>query len=109
MWHADGYAKLVEYGIIIHGCIDGLSRYVIYMKASGNNKSVTVSRLMRDSFYRYGVPSHLRVDKGVENRKAAVMMDFLRGDVVKPVIVGSSCHNQRQGKQLLLLTYSTYL
>jgi len=100
MWHVDGHAKLSEYGIIIHGCIDGFSRYVVFMKASGNNKSVTVSRLMRDAFYTYGVPAHLRMDKGVENRKAAILMELLRGSEVKSaVIVGSSTSNQKIERQ----------
>ena len=108
LWHADGHAKLVQYGIIIHGCIDGFSRYLIYLKASPNNKSVTVSRLMRDAVFEHGVPAHLRVDMGVENRKSAISMHLLRNDVAKPVIVGSSVHNQRQGKKLFFFALNLY-
>lgn len=98
MWHLDGHAKLIEYGIIIHGCIDGYSRHIMFMRASCNNKAITVSRLMRDAFYRYGVPAHLRMDKGVENRKAAVLMELLRGnEIISAVIVGSSHSNQKIG------------
>ena len=98
MWHLDGHAKLSEYGIIIHGCIDGFSRYILFMKASCNNKAVTVSRLMRDAFCCYGVPAHLRMDKGVENRKAAILMELLRGfEIISAVIIGSSHSNQKIG------------
>jgi hypothetical protein len=33
VWHIDGYDKLSRYGIKIHGCIDGFSRQIIWLKA----------------------------------------------------------------------------
>jgi hypothetical protein len=32
--HLDGYYKLKSYGIPIHGCIDGFSRKIIWLKVS---------------------------------------------------------------------------
>ena len=32
IWHIDGYDKLKPYGFPIHGCIDGFSRKIIWMK-----------------------------------------------------------------------------
>ncbi len=90
---------------MIHGCIDGFSRKVIFMEASANNKAVTVSKKMRYAFLQYGVPAHLRIDRGVENRKVAVMMHLLRNDVHKPVIIGSSTRNQRIGKRIYSFHY----
>ncbi len=35
IWHIDGYDKLKPYGFPIHGCIDGFSRYIIWLKVCG--------------------------------------------------------------------------
>lgn len=31
LWHHDGHHKLIRYGLITHGCVDGFSRTVIYL------------------------------------------------------------------------------
>ena len=33
-WHANGYDKLTPYGFPIHGCIDGFSRKMLWIKVS---------------------------------------------------------------------------
>ncbi|KAL7870469.1 hypothetical protein SRHO_G00079660, partial [Serrasalmus rhombeus] len=33
LWHMGGYDKLKPYGIAINGCIDGFSRYVLWLEA----------------------------------------------------------------------------
>ena len=33
MWHIDGYDKLKTFGFAIHGCMDGYSRKIIWLKA----------------------------------------------------------------------------
>ena len=33
-WHADGYDKLKPYGFLIHGCIDGYSRQILWLKVT---------------------------------------------------------------------------
>ncbi len=38
VWHVDGYDKLKHYGVFIHGCIDGFSRQIIWLKAAYTNK-----------------------------------------------------------------------
>jgi len=87
------YHKLNPYGIVIHGAVDGLSRFIVFMYASTNNKSKTVARLFHDAVYKYGCPAHMRMDKGGENIKVATMMTFMRQDVHRPVILGTSPHN----------------
>jgi len=67
MWHADENMKLVHYGIVIHGCIDGFSRTITYLACNTNNRSVTVGRLFYQAIVRFGFPSHVRTDKGMEN------------------------------------------
>lgn len=32
VWHMDGFDKLKPYGIAVHGCIDGYSRKVLWLK-----------------------------------------------------------------------------
>lgn len=38
LWHLDAYDKLKPYGICIHGCIDGFSRHIMWLKAGTVNK-----------------------------------------------------------------------
>ena len=33
-WHADGYGKLKPYGFPIHGCIDGYSSRILWLKVT---------------------------------------------------------------------------
>ena len=33
-WHTDGYDKLKPYGLPKHGCIDGFSRKILWLKVS---------------------------------------------------------------------------
>ena len=42
LWHIDGNHKLRRYNLTIHGCIDGFSRRIIYLKCCDNNKATTV-------------------------------------------------------------------
>ena len=37
LWHMDSYDKLKPYGIAINGCIDGYSRYILWMEAYTTN------------------------------------------------------------------------
>lgn len=42
IWHVDGYDKLKPYGLPIHGCIDGFSRRIVWLKVcKSNNDPVT--------------------------------------------------------------------
>ena len=39
-WHIDGNHKLIKWGIVIHGCVDGgCTRTIIYLAARDNNFS----------------------------------------------------------------------
>ena len=38
MWHADQYDKLRHYGFGIHGCVDGFSRRVMWLRVYSTNR-----------------------------------------------------------------------
>ena len=88
---------MCRWRIIIHGCIDGNSRMVIYLSCSSNNRSETVLRLFQEAVARLGLPSRVRCDQGVENRAVSMYLltHPLRGPDRGSVLVGRSVHNQR--------------
>lgn len=45
LWHMDGHHKLIRWGIVIHGCVDGYSRMVQYIYTE-------YSIIILTSFYR---------------------------------------------------------
>ena len=42
LWHIDGHHKLIRWGIVIHGGIDGFSRLITFLRAATNNRAETV-------------------------------------------------------------------
>ena len=78
---------------MVHGCIDGYSRRIIYLKAVDNNRADTVLELFRDAVDRLGLPSRVRADRGGENVGVAQLEHPLRGP--GRGISGRSVHNQR--------------
>ncbi|XP_069131960.1 uncharacterized protein [Argopecten irradians] len=94
LWHIDGHMRLVRWGIATHGCIDGFSRLIIYLRAGTNNKSATVLRLVVDGVLEYGLPSRIRADKGGENVQVALFMNLMR-EGENGCLTGHSQHNQR--------------
>jgi hypothetical protein len=97
LWHLDGHHKLIWWGFVIHGFIDGYCRtvntlslslatlsliallQVTGLRASTNNKVSTVLEVFLDAVQAYGTPSRVRGDRGGENTKVSVWMILHRG------------------------------
>ncbi len=67
LWHVDGNHKMIRWRLVIHGCIDGFSRVVTFLKCSSHNRSETVLESFVKATHQYGVPSRVRSDQGGEN------------------------------------------
>ena len=97
VWHIDGHHSLIRWKFVIHGCIDGKSRKVMYLNASNNNLAATNLALFHHAIAenRGLWPSRVRVDYGVENVLICDAMVEVRGENRGSFIAGSSHRNQR--------------
>ena len=81
--------------MVIHGCIDGYSRTIIYLHCANNNLASTAMRLFEAAVHVYGLPSRVRGDRGGENVDIADFMIARRGEGRGSFLCGRSVHNQR--------------
>ena len=79
-WHIDGYDKISPYGIGIHGCIDGFSRYIIWLEACSTNSDpkVIAGYYLKSVEEQVACPVIVRADRGTENGHVAIMQTLLR-------------------------------
>ena len=95
IWHIDGNHKLIRWRLVVHHGIDGFSRLVVFANCSDNNRSETVLPPYQEGIRKYGRPYRVRTDHGGENVLIWRDMVAAWGEEAKPVLVGSSVHNQR--------------
>ena len=95
LWHIDSNHKLIQWKFVVHGCIDGNSRAIIYLKCRTNNLAATALQFFIEGTEKFGVPSRVRADHGVENVDIARFMITTRGTDRGSFITGASIHNQR--------------
>ena len=97
LWHIDGHHSLIRWKFVIHGCIDGKSRKIMFLRCNTNNLASTVLHLFLSSINEIGGywPSRIRVDYGVENVLICDTMVERRGEGRGSFIAGPSTHNQR--------------
>ncbi|KAF5367259.1 hypothetical protein D9757_011704 [Collybiopsis confluens] len=95
LWHVDGHHKLILWGIVIHGIIDGYCRTITGLRASTNNRASTVLEVFVDAIDVFGHPSRMRGDRGRENKAIAIYMILRNGLNRGSFIWGSSTHNTR--------------
>ena len=95
LWHIDSPHKLIRYRFVVHVCVDGYSRLIIYVHCANNNEADTVLELFLDGISEYGLPTRVRSDHGLENVGVArYMLENGRAGTTS-MITGSSVHNCR--------------
>ena len=82
-WHTDGYDKLKPYGFPIHGCIDGFSRRILWLKVtrSNSNPRVTATFYINVLKELKLAPRAIISDCGTENVLIAAIQSKLFNDV----------------------------
>lgn len=91
----DGHHKLIRYGMITHGCIDGFTRAITWLCVANDNIATTPLRCFHQAIQVLGVPSRMRGDYGGENVLVADAMIDLRGGNRGSFLCGSSRFNTR--------------
>ena len=81
--------------MITFGSIDGFSRLPVVLVCLDNNKANTLLEHFKAAVLKYGLPSRVRSDKGLENVSIADYMIGMRGSGRGSMITGKSTHNQR--------------
>ncbi|KAK7020914.1 hypothetical protein R3P38DRAFT_3197407 [Favolaschia claudopus] len=89
LWHCDGHHKLILWGFVIHGFVDGYCRTITGMRAS--NRASTVLDVFKEAI----APYRVRGDRGGENVKVSVWMILHRGPNRASLMWRSSTHNTR--------------
>ena len=101
----NGYDKLKRFGICIHGCIDGHSREIIWLRIraykTNNDPKIIAGYFMEAVVSQGDSPSVIRGDLSTENGHVEATQRYLRrhhsdafsGD--KSFVYGRSTSNQR--------------
>ena len=114
LWHLDGHHALIRWKIVVHGCIDGFSRIIMFLRCNSNNRAETVLNLFLDALNRDGNlwPSRIRVDKGVENVLVCDAMVQARGGGERGVLLLVLLHTTNALKdcgEMFFDVYATFI
>lgn len=90
-----GISFFFRWRFVVHGGIDGISRLIVFLSISTNNKSAIVLQSFLPAFQKYGLPSRVRTDHGTENVDVATFMTLQKGSYRGSILQGKSVHNQR--------------
>ncbi|KAF5276322.1 hypothetical protein FQR65_LT16423 [Abscondita terminalis] len=69
----------IKWKFAVHGCIDGYSRLVLYLKCTTSMTAETVVSFFANAVVEFGLPSRVRSDFGYENLFVAMIMNAIRG------------------------------
>ena len=80
VWHIDGYDKLKPYGFALHGCIDGYSRKILWLKVlSTNNDRKVIADVFVKHISNVMITSQvIRSDRGSENVVIGALQRYFR-------------------------------
>ena len=95
LWHIDSKLSLVRWGFVVHGGISGFSCLLTFLRCATNNCANTVLCSFFSGVRRFGCPSRVRSDHGMENYHVARFMLWFRSYNCSSHITGSPLHNQR--------------
>ena len=85
----------MRWNVIIVDGIDGFSRLLVMLECTNNNKADILLSCFVKAVSDYGLPSRVRMDKGLENVRIADYMIEKMGSNRGSIITGQSTHNQR--------------
>ncbi|KAL6417714.1 hypothetical protein ACFW04_012558 [Cataglyphis niger] len=77
LWHMDAHLKL--WSFVIHGCIDGYSRLIIYLICETSIQAKPVINFFANAVNSYDLLSRVPTDHVYENLLAAILMSTIRG------------------------------
>ena len=89
VFFTDSHRKLIRWRIVTHGCIDGHSRLITFLKCS-DNRATTVYEMFLSAVQQHQLPSRVRTDQGGENILVAQHMIERRGAEGRSAITGLS-------------------
>ena len=80
VWYIDGYGKLKPYGFAIHGCIDGYSRKILWLKvlSTSNDPKVISDVFVKHISNVMTTPQIIRSERGSENVAIGALQRYFR-------------------------------